>query len=375
MFAFRHVGRIGIPRTIIFEKTETSFMKNIKKIIVIILALLQLLSPGCGQEKNEPVGESPLSNQAQEDATPNHVTAEHESKNKKLIIDADIRAANLSNVMEIQLVFSDMYLSRIVEEFVRLKNPYISEISSDESFFSMAAFNDEVLLLSFSANKNGFVNYLDVQNDFQCNIHEVDHLYDDGFFTDLIPVGMSISSLEAAELAASFLEKYTCFSFEPWNVLAADAIDGSRGCYYVFLQANYSQIPVVQKSAANAPNINVLVLISSDGVFQFSGMLLLEPSDERNCGTIVPFTSVTEQFSKDFAQLSLGETITVTNISLCYVSEAYIDGSIILKPAWCFYCVDRRMKLESWETNEGPITKKYIVAYYAENGAFCGVYY
>lgn len=349
---------------------------NHKKLLFFILCfLIQLHLPGCGAEPYESIGESSQLYETQGDKSSNHVSAEYSNKDKTLVIDADVGSPTPSDVPEVQLAVSDMYLSRMVEEYVSSKNENLNEIFNDETIFSAAAFDGDNLQLSFSVDKSGYVNYLDVQNDIQCTIHEIDHLYDDGFFTSLIPAGMSITSLDAAEIAARFLETYSCFSYQPWNVLAADAIDGSQGCYYVFLQAKYDQIPIVQKSAANVPGINALVLVSSNGIFQFSGIIMLEPSQEKKVGKIVPLASVIQQFSDDFAKLAIGESISVTNISFCYISEVNNDGLILLKPAWCFNCIDTRTKMENWETNEGPIIKKYIVAYYAENGSFCGVYY
>ncbi len=307
--------------------------------------------------------------------TPHVIKDEFASQGVTLLIDADVTLGDISTVVMPQLRFSETYMDKMVYDFILRKYPDASMTGSITDQINWSKECDDKLLTSFSVRQSGYLDYIDVENDLSCSLCEVEHLFESNYITDIIPTKMTLSAKEASEKVADFLSDYSCFSFKPWNVLAANNTDsGKSGYYYITLQAFYDGIPVNMKCDQNEGVINACAMFSATEIFQLYGTILLETTDISTIERLVPLENVLDELKNNFYLFSQGETVYIDNISFEYKAQEINDGLINLRPVWCFSCTDIRTKLEPWET-VNAMEEKYEILFFADDCTFCGLYY
>lgn len=291
---------------------------------------------------------------------------------KALIIDAPVELGNILEVSEIQLSFSEERLSRIVDDLIYSKYPNAIKDNSDPYVTNWISSPEAVLSAYLSAKKTGQVDYIDRSRDLECNLCETEHLLEDGFITELIPKGISLSAQAASEVATDFLTEYSCLDFTPWNILAANSNSSTSGYYYISMEASFNGIPICHKSNQGEAGINAYVLLSNEGIFQFGGMLLLEPVEIKSIEQLVPLCEIIGRIKENFSLIFSGDRIEIDKIALKYMPEQTSENTFCLRPAWCFSCTENRTNSDvNGKTEETKLRWEYV--FYADDGSFCSL--
>lgn len=331
-----------------------------------------LTIPGCSKA-GVPGALSKMSVKTIQESTPTHIREEVAADGKTLIIDASVELGDISTISEVKLIMSEDKLSKIVDKLIYSKHPNAVMDISDPYVTIWISDPETVQSAYFSTDKTGQVSYIDRARDLECDLCEMEHLLEDGFITGLTPTNMSLSTQEACEAAMNFLAEYSCFSFSPWNVLVANNDNPNEsGYYYISMEATFNGIPVCHKTNPNESGINAYALLSSEGIFQFGGAVLLEPAEIKPVDQLVPLDEIIGKVKASFNLIFSGELIEVDKISLKYMPEQTEDGSFCLRPAWCLSCTDSQTKSDE-AGKEAEIKLRWEYVFYADNGSFCGL--
>lgn len=331
-----------------------------------------LILPGCSK-RDESGALTKISVKTIQESTPTQIREDITINGKTLVIDAPVELGNISTVSEIKLVFSEDKLNEAVEKLIYSKYPNAIRDSSDPFVTCWVSTAEATHSVFFSADKAGQVSYIDRNRDLECNLCEVEHLLEDEFITGLTPTNMSLSTQEACEVAADFLADYSCFTFSPWNVLAANNDNyNASGYYYISMEAAFDGIPICHKFNPGEIGINAYALLSNEGIFQFEGLLLLEPVEIKPIEQIVQLDDIIGRIKENFSSVFSGELVEIDKISLEYMPEQIDDSSFCLRPAWCFSCIDTRTESDTAGKGiEHKLNWEYV--FYADDGSFCGL--
>lgn len=309
-----------------------------------------------------------------QESTPKEIKDETSADGKKLIIDAPVELGNIMKVSEINLAFSEEKLSKIVDELIYSKYPDAVKNSEDTYTTYWCSSADPSTNVSVVADISGRVSYMDKNRDLSCGLSETEHLLEDGFITELTPSNMNLSTQEAVQEAANFLSKYSCFTFSPWNVMAANNSDPDKsGYYYISMEAAFDGIPICHRTNPGELGIDAYALLSNEGIFQFEGGLLLEPTEVKPVEHLVPLDDIISNVKESFSLLFTGDLVKIDRISLKYAPEQLEEGGVRLRPAWCFSCVDSRNETDAaGNENEIKLSLEYVI--YADDGTFCALF-
>jgi hypothetical protein len=355
--------------------------KNIIRIISNLLSLCIVLLSGCASpvEENEDLPAVLLESQTVQANTPKQINDIYTSRNKKLIIDAEVEISDLKNLAEVTLSLDESSLQELVDDIVFTEYPNAIEDTGESGERRWCYFENRKPLVELNVNDNGFVSYLNYTKDLSVSMIDGEHLFEYGYITKIMPPQMTITAEEANEVSASLLSMYSCLSYKSFNILAEGSTENSStsGCYYLLLQAFYEGIPISTKHETNETGVLAGALVSNDGLFQFYGTIPLKVVESKTIEQSIALDSTIAKLKSSFADFALGETINVNRIAFEYFPLSNKNGSISLRPVWSFYCTDTRTKLENSEISAGlsEVATKYISIYFADDGSFCGLYY
>lgn len=349
-----------------------------RKRFYILVALTVFFLTGCGSS-GATVSKNNISLQDVKTAlinTPDYVTASLSQDEKELIIDAEVTIGTTESLFEITVKSDEIQVQKFIEEQVKTKYPEISESVNEEEGNREWLYKENGQLQFFcSLSESGSIYCLDVLKDINTPYLDGEHLYEYEYLTELEAPGVTASSSEAAAPLSQFLSGYSSFDFQPWNILAGDRPDDNEksGYYSISMQPVYQGLPIALVHDSVIPWFSTTVLYSSEGIFSIHGIFLISTSETSEFEKIVSLDSVLEKFKTSFSAFALGDTVSVTRITLEYFPEINTDGSYTLSPVWSIYCNDTRTEIINDE--EKKIALQYSCLYYAENGELCGVYY
>lgn len=306
---------------------------------------------------------------------PAHIEDSRTQNDISVVINADVEVPEIESLYQVACCFDEDNLNQIVNEWFLTSYPN-AEMHADESVDF--GWIDTDSLAYMSGNKEGKLYYTDPSRDISGPIEEYDHLFEYGYITDDIPLGMIIDSSKAEQEAISFITRFTPFEYKAYNILSIDDKQRNIGFYEVNLQASLNGIPICIEHSGDDSFylLDFKACISSDGIFDFQGNVNLKISDEQPVETLVDFKEIEECFLSDIFVLATGTDIMVDRVYLSYVPTKTIlkDSEdvkwlITLTPAWCFECKESRIE-EGQEIN-----MQYTIAYNVENGRIIGKIY
>lgn len=337
----------------------------VKKILAALLCILMFaFFSGCSRrsapklefKKPETLGEE----------SSQHIKKELSAGDMQLLIDASVSVPKEKELFEARLVFSESKMNDMLNGFFLEKYPEAERLEpvNDGELILFGKKEDADMKLFFSANINGRVYFADVVKDSELSKEaralEGGHLLEYGYITTTVPANTKIGPAEAGKLVSDFFEKYSCFSFAPWNLLAAESLSAGCGYYDILIQAHYRSIPIIPFSENG---FGASAAVSDFGISYFQGPLFLEPNNERKIEKIASPSSVLDRFEKDFTVLSqLGGIVELSEICLNYMVQKEADGSLLLSPVWVLRCRD----VEKGGENRSA---QFFVFYSAENGS------
>lgn len=266
------------------------------------------------------------------------VKEELQSNGSTLTIDTEVTVPDLSALEEITLVFDEAALDKMVEELVHSQYPGLDEGTMD-GYRSWSVQTPEQLLFSFDCIDDGFdagwTGYLDVARNLNGQDMGDDELarWTPHYMTPYIPDKLEITSAEAGDTIASFLEQYSCFDYKPWNIVGCNcrSIPDSSGYYQAQMQPYYNGLPVFMDQI---PLVGAC--LSAEGIFEFQGILALTEHSRNTAEINMTLQEAVELFKSDFADNPRGDSATVNRIFAGYIAESYYDETRVLFPAWFF---------------------------------------
>lgn len=253
-----------------------------------------------------------------------------------LVIDTDVLVPDLTALEEITLVFDEAALDSMVKDLVHSRYPDLEEGTMD-GCRSWSVATPEQLLFSFDCDDDGFdagwTGYLDVSRNLNGQDMDEDVLapFIPHYLTPHIPDKLEMSSAEAGEIIAAFLEQYSCFTYEPWNVVGVNCRDvpDSSGYYQARMQPQYNGLPVY---VDKVPMVGAC--LSANGIFEFQGILALKEQSRQSAEVNFSLEEAVAQFLVDFSDSPRGHHASVERIYLGYIAESHYDETRVLSPAW-----------------------------------------
>ena len=332
--------------------------------VAVLLALIQIviLLPACTMHKPAaetiPVlhqNETTLNQQDKiipEAAQHIHVVENVAIDGRVLRIDAQVTLPNWSALAHIRLGSDVEKLNDLVNDLILSLSPRTQAISNAYQTDWIVKDGGEVeKSLSIQAD-NIRVYYLDDANDINSssiekneNVAWIPH-----YITEQHPPKLDMTGEEAAKIACSILEQYSCFTYFPWNVVAFDAeAKFSSGAYGMELQAFYNGFPIFdQYSASKNEHIQSCKMdawMSDDGLFSFQGALLLKEIEKTEIKQTLSLDSAIQKMIEDFPIYAIGSTVHVTGICAAYFLQGSSeDTTCTLIPGWAFECTDSAEK-------------------------------
>ena len=361
--------------------------KRIKNVLIACLVLSMLCCSSCNKPRNNgdivvnsntniDTGRDALNSDAQiafkDLKTPDHVEKSFVQNNISVSINADVLMPQADGLYKAVFVFDEDNMNRMVNEWLLPAYPD-AKTNSDESFDYGwgTSKEDGTVLMGFSADRDGRINFIDVAKDI--NGTSAEYHMESRYITDKIPSGMNIDSKEAEKAAKIFVENYSPFKYAAYKITDLNDQQRNKGYYEIFLQPEYRGLPVciAHKCEGYGISLNFEVCLSADGIFAFQGKSNLKEKECKPVDNIMSFDSILEYFSSDIAVLATGTDVRVKNIYLALIPEGdnTANPEISLTPAWCFEYSDTR--IEGGE----EITMEYTIAYSVENGRIIGQFF
>ena len=334
-----------------------------KRITALFLsALLAVTSfSGCGTQA-QPVAE------ATQPPTPEVVSVceSLESGGKTLTMDVQVEVPDLTSLEEATLVFDEELLDKMVEELVHSQYPGLEEGTMDGDR-DWSVDTPQQLLFSFKCDDDGFeagrTSYLDVLRDLNGqDVGDDERMrWTPYYMTPHIPDKLNMSSEEAAQVMADFLQQYSCFEYEAWNMVACNcrSVPDSSGYYQADLRPLYDGSPVILDQV---PFVGAC--LSAEGIFAFQGIMALKEQSRNPIEVTMPLEEAVKQFKEDFADDPKGDHTTLNRIYVGYISESYYDETRSLSPAWVFEYSAVRPHLNTGE----EWTQHYTTVYRMKDG-------
>lgn len=337
--------------------------KRISLLLAAVVVMTGLI--GCGQKE---IPETTLPTQAETKVV--SVKEETTVDGIELLIDTQVNIPDMENLEQITLTFDDQMLETMEKELVHSQYPGLKpEIQNGDREWQVA--NDEQLLFSFGCTEESFetgrVHYLDVLRNLNGQDMGNDALmrWTPNYMTDHVPDRLDMTAEEAGEEIALFLERYSCFDYVPWNVIAVNCqnVPDSSGYYQTMLQPEYADLPVY---IDGVPYVSAC--LSEEGVFTFQGMMVLKEQNRTPAESHLTLEEAVTLFKSDFSGTVITNTrsVTVNAIKVGYVADAGWQGIWTLSPAWVFEyssTFDR-------QDGQGGGTDYYTCAYRMKDGYF-----
>ncbi len=345
-------------------------MKNIC-IIVACFFTLSLLFAACA-ETDTPQPTVPETNieTTQPIQSVSHISDIVSHGDKSLVLDAEILYPENIPAAEIVLLPD-------LEQPVKMADDFglTLELDNDvhESKYTM---NDENgnTIRSLTSDKSGCIQYLDIENNINPSRSiDVNHQFDSYYVTENIPKGMKHTGLEVATDIAIEFEKYSCFTFIPWNVCAYEASEGQpdQSCYSVQLMPVYDGIPVSIHSNVQNLTLWVNAKVSNIGIFAFQGTFAFKHEKTSEKSQPVALDCMIQNLSENFNMLITGEKLTIERISIQYYAQQDKNGCLVLRPVWVF---EGSEYMSSEVTGYEPIVEQFAAVYWADTGALLDIF-
>ncbi len=326
-----------------------------RKILLITLAAAMLLGclTGCSQvEAAEEIVYVPETVS---------VTAQAELQGKTLTIDTEVSVPDFSKLEKITLNFDEEAFQAAGRALVLSQYPHLKEERREDGSRGWSEETSEQLVISFDSEHEGFKAgwccYLDVLRDLNGQSMGDDDLraWEPHYLTENIPNKLGMASAEAAEKISAELHKYSCFTYEPWNVTACNIREkpDSSGYYSARMQPFFDGRPVYGHGALMASTH-----MSAEGLFSFQGIMLLKETGRTAVSCAIDLDTAVERFREEFVEVALRDQITVERIAAGYIATSEYDGTWTLHPAWVF---------EYWDS-DGTTEHSYVCAYKMETG-------
>lgn len=333
------------------------------KRIALLLAAVLAMSCLTGCTRQEPVETAP----AQMEETVVSVKENLSVDGKTLVMDTEVTVPDLNRMEEVTLCFDENLLDKMVKELVHTQYPDLEEGTMD-GYRTWSVATEKQLLFSLDCEDSGFragwAGYLDVLRDLNGqDMGNDEHMrWTPYYLTEHIPDKLNMTSTEAAEKLSAFLEQYSCFQYEPRNVVAVNCRNepDSSGYYQADMQPYYDGRPVL---VDGVPYVSAC--LSAEGVFTFQGMMVLKEQSRKPAEITMTLEDAVEQFKEDFADDPRGDRVTVDRISVGYVAESHYDETRVLSPAWIFEYSAVRPHLNTGE----EMTQYYTSAYRMTDGS------
>lgn len=298
------------------------------KRIVCLLIILLLALTACGQELPR---DTTLPAPTQPELVAIH--REETVDGKKLTIHAQVELPDLDDLEAVTLVFDEDRLQAMVSDLINGDYPDIRE-ETDGTNRLWDGEKDGRLTVSLACRDTGFdagwVYYLDVTRDRNGSGMEEDdlHAFTYGYMTSHVPTGLELTGQEAGQAMGEFLQRYSCFSYQPWSLRAQDAAGG--GYYQAFLEPQYEGLPV----KGDGP-LMVSACISEEGAFTFQGVLALKELSREKVEAAVTLEQAVDIFREELPYIR-GTTVEVVDIRPGYIARSGYAGEWTLRPAWLF---------------------------------------
>lgn len=313
----------------------------------LLLAAVLVLNCLTGCARQETIVEETVPKPAE--TTVVTVTEQLETGEKSLLIDTEVEVPDLNALEEITMCFDEALLDKMVTELVHSQYPGLEEGTMDGSR-SWSVETPEQLLFSFDCEDSGFeagrVHYLDVLRNLNGqDVGDEERMrWTPYYMTEHIPDKLEMTSAEAGEALTTFLEQYSCFDYETWNMVAVNCRReaDSSGYYQAMLCPWYDGMPVYIDSV---PYISACM--SAEGIFTFQGMMALKEQSRKPAEETMTLEEAVECFKEDFLADSRNHKVVVNRIRVGYVAEAYYDETRVLSPAWIF----ESARVDTWPDN------------------------
>ncbi len=307
-------------------------MKNKLLLTFAVLFLLGSLA-GCSQPEA-----SPETFYVPELVTISSVT---ELEGKTLTIQAEVEIPDLRNLEKVTLKFDEDSFQAMGQDLVLSQYPELEEGISIDGYRGWRKETPEKSIISLDCADDGFeagrCRYDDVLRDLNGQDMDGDqHNWDPHYLTQSIPNKVGLSSSEAAEKIAAELEKYSCFTYKPWNVTACNIAENPEfsGYYSAIMQPHMDHWPVYGHGA-----LRVSSHMSAEGLFSFQGIMVLKETGRTKVACEMDLDSAVAQFQQEFVeQANAGASVLVERITPGYKALSEYDGTWTLQSVWVFEC-------------------------------------
>ena len=312
-----------------------------------------------------------------------HISDEFTSRGKTITVDADIEIPDTHSFYEVELTYSDRVANELIDTLFTPQYPDIEPVVGPDGFYYYNFYKPNLdgvsdlrgrqphSLCGINIGRDNMFSYYDALHDINSSSPEEDHEWEWGYITDSNPPNMTITGEEAAVVAGEFLSQ-AIFTYEPINVVAyPNEEPGGSGYYIIQLMACLRGMPILSKidSSSYYCSIAPRVYLSNWGVFSAQGAIVFDIANETELKNIIPFEDIYDNFKGRVSVYTDGKTVEVSRIYMAYVPLSMNDFDRLLKPAWCFDCIDHI-------TEDGvERTNKITLVFSAENGDFWDVYF
>lgn len=306
-----------------------------RKVFILTLAAVMVLGcfSGCGREQAQIPEETAC--------VPQNVSVntQAELEGKTLTIDTQVTLPDLSKLEKITLSFDEEAFQRAGQELVLAQYPHLKEEYKEDGSAGWSEITEEGLGIIFDGWKDGF----EAGRCYYENLNRElngQSIGDDGvlafepyYLTEHIPNKLGMTSGEAAERIAGELVKYSCFTYEPWNVTACNIREKpeSSGYYSAIMQPHFDGWPVYGHGALRASTH-----MSAEGLFAFQGIMVLKERERTPVSCTMDLDTAVERFREEFVEVALRDRIVVDRITAGYLASSEYDGTWTLHPAWVF---------------------------------------
>ncbi len=243
------------------------------------------------------------------------------------------------------------------------------QVEQMDTFDWLVYRDSESIRASFHSSQDSWTTgYVDYERD------QEGKLLDDGwkmfsdYITSLIPKGSTHTPDSAAQLACEFFDAHSqAVTFKAYNILAMDPVgSASAGYYEVYVQGCYRGIPISRNADYPQRPITANAYIGNKGMFSFQGLFLLKEASVQEIHQLSSVESAMQHLCSNFHLLTNLLDIRIDTVELQYFASAKADGSYELRPAWVF---------KGSGKNEGADHRTGLeFMYFADDGAFCGVF-
>ncbi len=329
-----------------------------RKILLMTLAAVMLLSclTGCSQASAAEAAEETV-------YVPETVKVSSGAtlEGKTLVINTEVTVPDLRKLEKITLNFDEEAYQAAGRELALAYYPHLKEEHREDGYRGWSEITEEGLGVVFHCQDDGFeagrcyYEYLDNDLNGQAMPGDESRSFEPYYFTENIPNKLGMTSAEAAEKIAGELEKYSCFTYEPWNVTACNIRENpdSSGYYSARMQPYFEGRPVCGSGA-----LNISTHMSAEGLFAFQGTMVLKETGRTAVSCAIDLDTAVERFREEFVEVAIRDRITVDRIAAGYIASSEYDGTWTLHPAWVF---------EYWDSG-GTTEHSYVCAYKMETG-------